>query len=353
MPIKMRYYSEDKNKIAPELKKLKNKSYPDFINALIDLCDDPKALNMIKQYFGGPKGENLLDAKKTLLPASKLMPTQNEIDLDKSLKYGLTHPENIKNYFSKEVEIKTPIVTYNGSYIIDGHHRWSQIYIFNPKAKLVCINFEGDLSPIQVLKSTQGSIAADISKVPVSKVEGTSMYDVDEDTIRKYITSYISDGSVEELKKYVKSVKSKKDAIDYLVNNSMHLIANNTPIAHAPKRDFMPQTDQASGALKKLDKSTTVFSNNDKSMRFSYEEDEPEFTESEVTEAARMWAKDRGLPIQESIKLMKLAHFGSPDEYYKFESQFIENYGITRHDIGKIEPDYLNKLPSRKKWTEK
>ena len=82
-----------------------------------------------------------------------LIPTQAEIDIDKSLAYAFKSGSNqifdFLNASSPLIIKNTPIITCsNGKYIIDGHHRWSQMLLINPQADVVCLNINLD-SPLK------------------------------------------------------------------------------------------------------------------------------------------------------------------------------------------------------------
>ena len=202
-----------------------------------------------------------LNKSKESKYTKSLIPTQSEIDITKSLVWGLKGGEkesnakiaifNIDKFFSNEpVKLGKgdgmPIVTF-GSYIIDGHHRWSQVYCFNPSAKMSCVDFEGDLSPLEMLKAVQGCIASIRKDVPSSIVEGSNMFTTSKDKIKKYIEQNILDEVVERIKHYKPNLKDKNDVVDYITNNCMMMQSNNVPMKGsnetAPNRGDMPQTD--------------------------------------------------------------------------------------------------------------
>lgn len=249
------------SRIKAVKKLLQGKGYEDYIDTLNEMVKDDKNKALLDETFGGDLSDINLEVSDDDIPVNNLNPTQNEIDLDKSLKWGLTKPEQLDNYYADPVRLgKMPLVTYNGKYVIDGHHRWSQCFCFNPDAKMEAINFEGDLTPMQMLKATQGSIAADAGKVPVSKVEGQNMFTVDEKTLRDYVEKNLADEVVEKFPKYRPKLTSREKVVDFIVNNCMKLIESHKPIKGAPSRALMPQTDQAPGALKRLDKGTVAMS---------------------------------------------------------------------------------------------
>ena len=228
-----------------ELKKaLAGLGYRDYVIKLKEMLEDPKAKGLIEGAFGGDLAEETLTLDTRPILASKLVPTQNEIDVEKSLKWGLKDVPSIDKYFNQPVDLKIPLLTYNGQFIIDGHHRWSQVACFNPKAKCKVINYSGDLSPIEMLKATQGSIAADTGEVFTKPVKGLNLLESKIKDIQKYIEDNIQDDVVEAICKYVPKLKSKDDVVKYIVFNVKKMQANNTPIAKAPEREFMPQTDE-------------------------------------------------------------------------------------------------------------
>lgn len=248
---------------------LAGKNYEDYIDTLNEMVKDDKNKVLLDAAFGGDLAEVTLDAELEDISVSSLNPTQFEIDLDKSLAWGLTKPEQIDNYYAKSVRLgKMPLVTYNGSHVIDGHHRWSQCFCFNPDAKMESLNFIGDLTPLQMLKSTQGSIAAEVGKVPVAKVEGKNMFDISEKELRSYVDSKLSDEVVEKFPKYRSNLNTREEVVDFIVGNCLKLIENHKPIKGAPSRSLMPQTDQAPGALERLDKGTVAMSNKYNNMKF-------------------------------------------------------------------------------------
>lgn len=215
---------------------LKEKPYEEAVGFIDDLVKDPKLKFILSLGFGGKFADYKLKLKKTNIPAYKLIPTQNEIGLDETLKY-MMKGKNIENCFKDHACIKKPIVTFQGTFIIDGHHRWSEIFVTNPKANLECINIEGNLSPLSMLKAVQATIGSNLGKLIIQDVEGKNLLKCSKSSIEKYLEDMPED-TLEKLKKYY------KDPIKSLVDNCMELKANNTPILNAPKRGDMPQTSK-------------------------------------------------------------------------------------------------------------
>ena len=75
---------------------LKHKNYEDYVDTLNKMLDDPKSAALLEDGFGGDLGDTKLKFSVVNVPVSQLMPTQKEIDLDKSLKYALTNEKSFK-----------------------------------------------------------------------------------------------------------------------------------------------------------------------------------------------------------------------------------------------------------------
>ena len=263
-----KYTTEQRRKALVSF--FKSKNYHDYIATLNQMAKDDKFRVLVDAAFGGDDNEALgnvhLNVNKDVVKVLKLYPTQSEIDITKSLIWGLRGGEketnvqvalaNIDKFFSGQ-PIKLgkgeglPIVTFD-KFIIDGHHRWSQVYCFNPKATMACIDYDGDLTALEMLKATQGCIAAIRKNVPSAIVEGSNMFSASEKEVANYIAKNILDEVVERIKKYVPELKDKNDVVKYITNNCMRMKTNNIPMfgqggtSSAPNRGDMPQTDTVS-----------------------------------------------------------------------------------------------------------
>lgn len=245
-----------------ELKKelvsyLKGKNYKNYIDTLNDMLKDPKTRTLIDGGFGGDLGDVQLKFSEKIIPVNKLNPTQNEIGLAQSLDYGLESTKNFDIYFMPYAQIKYPIVTFNSKYVIDGHHRWSQLYCFNPETKAVCLDFSGNISPMDMLKVTQGAIAATKGEIPSLTKHGENIYDLSASDIRRHIEEKLCDDVVLAFKtKDGKNFQDREDVVNYITNNAVSMIKNHPILKTAPNRGLMPQTsddnDKMSEPLKRL-----------------------------------------------------------------------------------------------------
>ena len=143
---------------------LRDDNYEAFIADLNSLAIDPKIDNLrdaIIEKFNSPDGVSVQFSKAVPMDIRNIHPTQFEVDMEKSLKFPLKeNPGGIDDAFSgKPICIRNiPLVVaeVDGvNYIIDGHHRWSQVYCMNPDAQMV----------VRVIKSDMFKNADDVLKL--------------------------------------------------------------------------------------------------------------------------------------------------------------------------------------------
>ena len=249
-----------------ELEKwLKHKKYDDYVETLNKMLEDPKAKTLLEDGFGGELGDTKLKFSVKEIPVSQLMPTQANIDLDKSLKYALTDETSLIKTFANPIEINKPIVTFRENYVIDGHHTWLQAITLNPKGKILAFNYDGDISPIQMLKAVQGTIAAvkadknnNNGKLPSNNVKGPNFFDesFDEKKISKYIKDNLNEDLIDQYVEKIEECYDYNSTIDYIVERLLDIKSNNYPFDTAPDRKNMPQVFK--GGTDKDDKSSAL-----------------------------------------------------------------------------------------------
>lgn len=216
---------------------IQDKDYDETVDFVDEIVKDPKLKFLLGLGFGGDFSNLKLKLKKTNIPAKRLIPTQSEIGTDETLKY-LVQGKDIDVCFEKTTIVKKPIVTFQGTFIIDGHHRWSQIFVTNPDANIVCIDITGNLSPLSMLKAVQCTIGSNTGKLIRKDIQGKNLYNTTEKELRKYFKDNLSDTVRENLLKYY------EDPEGSLVQNVIQLQRNNKPILNAPDRGEMPQTSK-------------------------------------------------------------------------------------------------------------
>ena len=223
---------------------LSQEKYHLAVQDIDKIIKEPKLKSILGLGFGGELSDLKLSVSPCNLVAKRLVPTQNDIGMKESLKYLLEDTEFTK-YFKPGIVIERPVLTFNGMYIVDGHHRWSQIFLVNPDAELACINIEGNLSPISMLKAVQCTIGSNTGDLRLKASQGTSLYKASRSTIQDFIKKNLTEKTKEALLKV--NLDEEK-----LIQNCLELANNNTPILNAPKRDYMPQTSKDQNLLKDL-----------------------------------------------------------------------------------------------------
>ena len=260
------------------------KRYEEFVELLGENIKDEKFFNFLKAGLqDGVSTDDAVNFSEISIPCNQLKPTQNEIDIGKSLFFPLkkTPTEVLTSYFNGGThEPGGKIITCgNGKFIIDGHHRWSQLYCMNPNAQINSVDMTTFNDPVQALKVAQVAIAATNRDIPIESVKGTNLIGISKEELDDYIESNITDNA----KKAFSELKSKTEnqtslenhfqfihnylkklnefaedpsreatqevmfAKDYIWKNVQQMNTSNIPISGASKRDFMPQTDKAQG----------------------------------------------------------------------------------------------------------
>ena len=173
------YKPEELNSTSKTLGKIIKKDYPNFIKDLtgvqpptngqlpVDIDDKVRAL-LGYGLKDGNKEDEKITITKSDLPVKNLKPTQSQIGLLDSIGFPMfVIPEKCKNALGGAAEFKGErILTANGKYILDGHHRWSQIFILNPDATIPCLDIKlGEETYTEILKVIQLAIAKTFGKI--------------------------------------------------------------------------------------------------------------------------------------------------------------------------------------------
>jgi len=266
-----------------KLKQLLGKSYEQFVSELKGNVNDPKFLNFLKAGLqdGSIPQDDMVKFSTINASCAQLIPTQNEIDVDKSLSYPLQkeNPQTILSYLNGGVFAPGgPIVTCGGGkYIIDGHHRWSQLYCMNPKAQIKAIDMTAFSDPVTALKIVQLSIAATQGTIKVQAVQGSNLLNMNEQQIKDYVAKSISDNAKQAFAQVAQGQDPVVYAQQYIWNNVASMQQSNQPISGASKRDFMPQTDSGGEFAKQLQQGTVNWNQNS-----STKYDEPTINEMRI-----------------------------------------------------------------------
>lgn len=271
---KLIFEQDDTSKAATPAKVDWSSDYTSFVNSLSTNASDPKTKAFLKAgKIDGNAEDETFKFANVPIKVQSLRPTQNEIDVDGSLSYPMSDFATFKKYVlpSAALTIKAPVVTYNGQYIIDGHHRWSQLYACNPDAEINCLDIQlPGLNPLDVLKAVQASIAVATGKVNKATVKGANLLEIDEAGLNSWLGKKVNlafYGRVAADKEVLSTVKSKTGSLKeaperdkpetdeasyqeaqkfipkYLWSNITKMRSTSQPVDGAPPRDVMPQTD--------------------------------------------------------------------------------------------------------------
>lgn len=150
-------------------------SVVDFLNS--PAGQDEKVRELLRKGVeDGDAGDEQISVGSATPKVGNMVPTQNEIDLMKSISFPLASTAALDNAMGSTVEIGDIIAS--GEHIIDGHHRWSSVASVNPDAGLKVIDLGLPGSAAEKLAVAQVAIAAQpevgTSKVPAASTGGAN-----------------------------------------------------------------------------------------------------------------------------------------------------------------------------------
>ena len=228
---------------------LSSSSVSNFVAKFKQIASDSKVQDLLKAGLNdGNQNDESVNYNEGILSVGGLIPTQSEIGFNQSIANILTDQYgSLKSILDGKANVGGPIVTYNNKYIIDGHHRWSQVYAANPKAKMQVLNINGDLNPTAILKIVHVSVALKAGGVPSADPKGINILDGITD---KQVLDAVNTNLSDKAKKIwaSKGYGDNTSIAKLIYKNLMMLINKNKPIQGAPGRKDMPQTDQPEGS---------------------------------------------------------------------------------------------------------
>lgn len=231
------------DKLADLSSKFDDGSIQDYVAALQKYLSDPKVAAVIKagQTDGNP-GDEKFSVGTDSIAVNDLKPTQNEIGAQESLKNILTDEYGSLDGFLKgKASFDDPVITYNGQFVIDGHHRWSQVYAANPDAKVPVLDIKGNLEPEQILKAVHAAIAATAGKTVTKDADlrAGNLLAFNEQDVRNMVKKFLKP---EARKVWAENgYDSDEQIADHIVTNVEDMLANAKPENWAPARSSMPQ----------------------------------------------------------------------------------------------------------------
>lgn len=255
------------------IKKLTGKNPPEKGESLAEV--DSKVVKVLNL---GKKDLKLDDEKVPVteknIPAKNLYPTQSQIGLLDSIGFlAFVKPEKTKNPLSGQADFGGErILTANGKYILDGHHRWSGTYILNPNANIPCLDITLNAkSETELLKVIQMAIASTYGAIVMKSANAAtdiynneiltkwnSQYKIEGDTTLGLLKAIIEGkcglpkakgADQDNVNKFIETIKTTKKLADkesvekYLSKNADDLKSNHNKPEGAPLRSIMPQPD--------------------------------------------------------------------------------------------------------------
>lgn len=221
-----------------DLRRLLGAQYPEFVQHTGNHVNDPKFVNLVRYL----SDIHPIRYREIALPVRGLTPIQASITLDKALRPALVNANVARQFLqggSIAVESRR-IVTTAGTFIIDGHHRWARLYVFNPLAQIESLDMIEIPDPIAALKAVQlGVTATGQSPVPKTGNDGVNLFAVTPQMLRAYLEQTMTS----EVRKVFGELLANQDPIEYLARNVNTLQRSNSPIPNAVSPDLMPQTD--------------------------------------------------------------------------------------------------------------
>jgi len=208
----------------------------------------------------GDPNDDKLPYSRVTLNVMDLKPTQKEIGFDQSVLNILTDQYgSLDTFLQGKANVGGPIVTYDGQYIIDGHHRWSQVFAANPKAKMLSLDIKAKsgYSHTDILKAVHAAIAADLGKVPEANPKGINL--LKGVTLEQIPIEKLGDNVLEVWKRFspVNAGKGKieingPDDVRQAIFANLELMISKGFATGAPGRKHMPQSDSGGNPIDRL-----------------------------------------------------------------------------------------------------
>ena len=242
------------------LQDLIGQEYTTFVSDLQKRVKDGKFRQFLNMGIeDGDMQDDVISVKTGAIPVKKLYPTQSQIGLADSLGWvSKNNPQQAGETASGKVaDVGGPIITANGKFIVDGHHRWSQVFLLNPNASIPTVDFQmaGNADAKTVLKLTQLAIAAVDRVLPLVPADAkTDIFATggNVDAIKEVLNAVVSDEMAQSLMKPY-GTNSKEGVIDRIAANAQALYKRGTQNPDVPRK-FMPQLDKVSPPEKKIAK---------------------------------------------------------------------------------------------------
>ena len=252
---------EPKKADVPFIKKflaIKDLPLPQYVAKLKGLSRNPgfRAVALAgRDDAKGPEDEavTIPEGGTGVVAARSLRPTQADIGFSNSLADQVIDEFGSTTKVLEDEPIMlgpgggSPILTYDGKWILDGHHRWSQVMMTNPDGKVAISDLSGGglEGPEDALKATQLAIAAYTGNLKTKALGGKDLMKTSPETVKKFVIQKITPEVLQLLADKGKITEPKKEA-------AAEYFAKNLEIIQALKGAFdreqsMPQADFTGG----------------------------------------------------------------------------------------------------------
>ena len=195
---------------ADDFEKAADAGLYDYTDLLKKIAKDPDFQKIARAgQTDGDETDEVVKVERTSTDVSKLFATQAEIgasnSLDDQMNNGAAYNGNstaialgLKGepiIMPSQDDPPPAILVWNGKYILDGHHRWSQIMMTNPTGKVAIDNVTGPAldSAEDALKITQLAIAIVAKNVVTKPFEGANLMTMGTDEVQNYVLKTITD----------------------------------------------------------------------------------------------------------------------------------------------------------------
>ena len=191
---------------ADDFEKAADVGLYDYTNFLKKVAKDPEFQKIARagKTDGNESDEIVTVDEGKTMPISNLYATQSEIGALKSLedqminKYDATKTALGLNGTPVVMKDKTGPVNlfvWNGKYVLDGHHRWSQVMMTNPQAEVKVDSMSGPVlkTAEDALKMSQLAIAIVAQNVVTEPMDGANLMEMTTQEVTDYVSANISD----------------------------------------------------------------------------------------------------------------------------------------------------------------
>jgi len=229
-----------------------------FTALLKQIASDPefRALALSGETdAAGAADEAISVAEGEPVSAIDLTPTQKDIDLEKSIGDQMTNKYNSTVYALEDVVTmpspggRIPLLVFENKYILDGHHRWSQVLLTNPTGKMTVSNLTspafgtGVAGAEAALKATQLAIAALAGNV-VTKDTEINLLSVPPERLKNYVMENITDEVLQFLTNSQKISRPDRGEAGEYYKNNLSAVQEKPPGAFERVKG-MPQADES------------------------------------------------------------------------------------------------------------